>query len=657
MAATRAGSDRAFERLYRRYQRRIAAYVHGMVNDHGRAEDITQEVFMSALRRMRETDRQIIFKPWVYEIAKNACIDAFRRSRRAEEISYDAEDGLGSADYGRLVSRSPSPDAAVDTRMSLDHLRGAFGGLSETHHDILVMRELEGLSYREIGERLGMSRPSVESTLFRARRRLTEEYEELTSGERCRRVEELIADSGGRRMGLRDERKMARHVSYCQPCRRAAFAAGFDLAALAARKSLGAKVAALLPVPAFVKRRWLGLGEDGGAGSGAAGGSPTLSSLSTSMAQYVEPLSGGWSKAAAVVVTVAVAGAGVATTKGDPAPPPTVAPPVSAVAPVSPNAARAKAAHGFAGAGATTGQRGQSAGDRRAAAPGSSRANPRRGAARRDGSAGGGGGAGATGAGSGAGHGTATGGAGAGGGSAPPNAAAGSGSNASGGGSAIGDTAKKLVPKPSGSGTVSAPSVSTPKVPPVSTGSGAVDTVTNTAGGVVDKTTGAVGGAVNKPTGAAGGAVNDATGAATGAASHATGAITGAGNQSAGAATGAVSPATGAVTGAVNQASGAATGAVDTAAGAATGAANQVTGALKQASGAASPTPAASPAAPVVSSAAGAATGAVRTASGAATGTATTATTATTDATSAAGAATSAAGAATGAVSGVLPGG
>ena len=142
MAATRAGDDYAFERLYKRYQRRIAAYVVGMVHDHGRAEDITQEVFMSALRRMRETERPIVFKPWVYEIAKNACIDAFRRSKRAEEISYDAEEGLGGSDYGRLVSSTPAPDAAVDTRQSLDNLRGAFGGLSETHHDILVMREL-----------------------------------------------------------------------------------------------------------------------------------------------------------------------------------------------------------------------------------------------------------------------------------------------------------------------------------------------------------------------------------------------------------------------------------------------------------------------------------------------------------------------------------
>src|SRR5204863_10062668 len=220
VAAGRAGADRAFERLYERYHRRIAAYIYGMVNDYVRAEDIAQDVFMSALRRMRETDRPIAFKPWIYEIAKNACIDQFRRSRRAEEVSYDAEEGLGAADYGRLVNTGPSPDAAVDTKQQLDHLRGAFGGLSETHHQILVLRELEGLSYREIGERLGMSRPAVESTLFRARRRLSEEYDELVTGRRCQRVQSIIAGAAEGMLGVRDRRRLARHLSYCQSCRR-----------------------------------------------------------------------------------------------------------------------------------------------------------------------------------------------------------------------------------------------------------------------------------------------------------------------------------------------------------------------------------------------------------------------------------------------------
>src|ERR671918_48489 len=96
VAAVRRGDDRAFEALYQRYLRRIHAYVYGMVKDHQRTEDVTQEVFVSALRRMRATERPIAFKPWIYEIAKNACIDAYRRGRHTEEISFDADDRLSA---------------------------------------------------------------------------------------------------------------------------------------------------------------------------------------------------------------------------------------------------------------------------------------------------------------------------------------------------------------------------------------------------------------------------------------------------------------------------------------------------------------------------------------------------------------------------------
>ena len=303
VAAVRCGEDRAFEQLYGRYQRRIAAYVYGMVNDYGRAEDITQEVFISALRRMRETERPIAFKPWIYEIAKNACIDQFRRSRRAEEVSYDAEEGIGAADAGRLAATGPSPDAAVDSKQQLDTLCGAFGGLSETHHQILVLRELEGLSYREIGERMNLSRPSVESTLFRARRRLTEEYDELVSGQRCLRIQGIIGGAADGLLGARDQRRLARHIAHCQPCRREARLAGVDSAALRHRPAdgLAAKVAAFLPIPAFLRGR---------------GGGPTTQAQTT-VAQWSGPLStmtepavAGWSKAAAAAATLLIAGMG-----------------------------------------------------------------------------------------------------------------------------------------------------------------------------------------------------------------------------------------------------------------------------------------------------------------------------------------------------------
>ena len=305
VAAVRRGDDRAFEKLYERYQRRIAAYVYGMVNDYGRAEDITQEVFISALRRMRETERPIAFKPWIYEIAKNACIDQFRRSRRAEEVSIDADEGLGAGDTAKLHSVDCTPDAAVDTKQTLDNLCGAFGGLSETHHEILVLRELEGLSYREIGERMGLSRPSVESTLFRARRRLTEEYDELVSGERCHRIQGIIVTAGGSSLGARDQRRLQRHIAHCQPCRREARLAGLETAVLArpVRDVVAAKVAAFLPFPFLFKGR---------KGELAANWTGPVATMS-------EPMVAGWSKAAAAAaILVAGAGAGgVATVVSD----------------------------------------------------------------------------------------------------------------------------------------------------------------------------------------------------------------------------------------------------------------------------------------------------------------------------------------------------
>src|SRR3954462_11548033 len=121
VAAVRRGDDRAFEELYGRYNRRISSYIFGMVKDHARAEDLTQDVFVSALRRMRDTDRPIAFKPWVYEIAKNACIDQFRRARRTEEVSYDADEGMGAADYGRLTAPDATPDIAIERRQDLDN--------------------------------------------------------------------------------------------------------------------------------------------------------------------------------------------------------------------------------------------------------------------------------------------------------------------------------------------------------------------------------------------------------------------------------------------------------------------------------------------------------------------------------------------------------
>ena len=166
---------------------------------------------MSALRSLRRTEQEIVFRPWIYEIAKNACIDHLRRARRAQEVSIDSDD-FGPGEESRLSQAATGTDAAVARRSELESLRMAFHDLPPTQHEILVMRELEGLSYDSIGNRMGLTRGAVESLLFRARRRLRDGFDEIDTGARCesmRAAMEGVADGSAR---ARERRRLSSHL-------------------------------------------------------------------------------------------------------------------------------------------------------------------------------------------------------------------------------------------------------------------------------------------------------------------------------------------------------------------------------------------------------------------------------------------------------------
>jgi hypothetical protein len=139
---------------------------------------------------------------------------------------------------------------------------------------------------------MGLSRPGVESTLFRARKRLGEEYDELVSGQRCQRIQSIITAAGGSALGTRDTRRLARHISHCQPCRRMAVASGLDTAAMARKPVRRAieRAGAFLPLPGFLRSR--------------------LFAGTEQMVPASEPMAAAWSKAVAVAATVIVAGVG-----------------------------------------------------------------------------------------------------------------------------------------------------------------------------------------------------------------------------------------------------------------------------------------------------------------------------------------------------------
>jgi RNA polymerase sigma factor (sigma-70 family) len=270
VAAVRDGDDSAFEELYRRYQPRISSFVCHMLHDEARCEDVAQEAFMSALRRMRATDCEINFKPWIYQIARNAAIDSYRRNSHAVEVSMDADDGLRASDRTRLVGLDGGPDAALVTKERMTHLQGAFDELSDVHTRVLVMRELEGMSYREIGQKLDLTRPAVESALFRARRRLESEYTELSEGRRCEAMRATMARMAAGTQRGAEEHRLARHAKRCHACRRRARELGIE--PLTTLGTLRQKAAALLPIPFLFRRSGDGGGIAGLFSTGAGGG-------------------------------------------------------------------------------------------------------------------------------------------------------------------------------------------------------------------------------------------------------------------------------------------------------------------------------------------------------------------------------------------------
>src|SRR5436305_1165140 len=127
------GDDEAFAVLYVRYATRICAYLQRLLGDEHLAQDLTHEVFVSALTRLRSGRPPVAVGPWLYRIARNASIDVHRRSQLVRQVplpSLDAEAGtLG----GRL-----DPQAAAELRQWLDDLRDLPGGLSDSHRPVLL---------------------------------------------------------------------------------------------------------------------------------------------------------------------------------------------------------------------------------------------------------------------------------------------------------------------------------------------------------------------------------------------------------------------------------------------------------------------------------------------------------------------------------------
>jgi RNA polymerase sigma factor (sigma-70 family) len=155
----RQGSEPAFEAIVQRYRGPLGGYCR-RVAPPSRVDDVLQHTFLSAYRTLRSDGRDLSLKPWLFRVAHNAALDALRREARGFEQLDPSLDGV------------ERPDQAFDRKESLRTLLAGLGDLPERQRAALVLRELEGRSYKEIEHELGVSRGSLRQLLHRGRSNL-----------------------------------------------------------------------------------------------------------------------------------------------------------------------------------------------------------------------------------------------------------------------------------------------------------------------------------------------------------------------------------------------------------------------------------------------------------------------------------------------------
>ncbi|MFL5979166.1 MAG: sigma-70 family RNA polymerase sigma factor, partial [Gaiellaceae bacterium] len=199
--ARRLTNDRAFERLYRKHAGDVYRYALVVLRNEADAEDVTQTTFMNAFRAMERGERPRQPQNWLITIAHNVCRQRFRQSqRRPNEVVYEEE----------LAEAVVDEDA-----LSAEDIRRALGHLAFNQRSALVMRELEGRSYQEIAEILGVSVSAVETLIFRARRALREQLEE---GITCHEAELAISRQLDRRLTRKERGVLRAHLLECEEC-------------------------------------------------------------------------------------------------------------------------------------------------------------------------------------------------------------------------------------------------------------------------------------------------------------------------------------------------------------------------------------------------------------------------------------------------------
>ncbi len=167
-----AGDREAFAAIYSRYQGPIARLAANITRRPNEAPDLVQEIFTKIYFSLDRVRSDVPFRPWLYRVAGNHCLDYLRKQKRQPRT----DSLIPEYDDGWLASTGPDPARKSEARDLVDKL---FHGLRPRDRWLLVMKEIEGLSLDEMAAITGMAHSALKVALFRARKRMQKQYQML----------------------------------------------------------------------------------------------------------------------------------------------------------------------------------------------------------------------------------------------------------------------------------------------------------------------------------------------------------------------------------------------------------------------------------------------------------------------------------------------
>ncbi len=195
MAAAQRGDREAFRQLFERYQRRAYGLAYGVLRNSDDAMDVVQDAFIKAHRYLDKFEGTSSFFTWLYRIVMNLAIDHIRKHKRQKPVDFtDAQLSESQVTEESLLPKmlGGNPGRALQDKEIRGRIDQALGELSENHRAVLVMREVDGLSYEEMAEVMACSKGTIMSRLFHARRNMQKRLLDLVEHPSA----ELLADLG-----------------------------------------------------------------------------------------------------------------------------------------------------------------------------------------------------------------------------------------------------------------------------------------------------------------------------------------------------------------------------------------------------------------------------------------------------------------------------